>query len=250
MPTIAIDNCTIHYRMSKWASADTPAAICLHGSGADSVVWGYQVSRLSKQIRIIAPDLPGHGQSEGEALDSAEAYALWFNRFAQALELDTFFLMGHSFGGAIVQEYARLHPEKLKGIILIATGTVFTLSNVYRELHANGIDVENLHSAEIPHSIRQGYAILKKVSGPLLHADLMAAGCFDSTPWIASVQVPALVLWGNADFITPRELPEALAQALPQASFQIIEGSGHVLMVEAPKPFNTAVAEFISSWQS
>jgi len=114
--------------MSKRASADTPAAICLHGSGACSVVWSYQVSRLSKQIRIIAPDLPGHGQSQGAALESAESYARWVDRFAQALELDAFFLLGHSFGGAIVQEYARLYPEKLKGMILIATGAKFKLS--------------------------------------------------------------------------------------------------------------------------
>jgi pimeloyl-ACP methyl ester carboxylesterase len=246
MPTIAIDNCTVHYRMSRRASPDSPAAICLHGSGADSVVWGYQVSRLSRQFRIIAPDLPGHGESEGAACESAEDYARWVDRFARALELDRFFLIGHSFGGAIVQEYARLYPEKLNGIILIATGTGFKLSSAYRELHENGIDVENHDSADIPHPIRQGYEMLKKVSGPLLHADLLAAGAFDSTPWIATVNIPALVLWGSADFITPRELPEALSAALPNASFQVIEGAGHVLMVEAVEAFNTAVAEFMT----
>ena len=247
MPTIAIDNCEAHYRMSKRATLSTPAVLCLHGSGACSIVWSYQVSRLSRQFRIIAPDLPGHGQSEGTALESAESYARWVDRFARALELDGFFLMGHSFGGAIVQEYARLYPEKLKGIILIATGTCFKLSRAYRELHASGADVENLDSLDIPQPVRQGYALLKKVSGPLLHADLLAAGCFDSTPWIASVQTPALVLWGSADFITPRDLPETLAQTLPHASFQIIPGAGHVLMVEAPGPFNSAVAQFMLS---
>jgi len=245
MPTTTIDICTAHYRMSKRASIDSPAAICLHGSGADSIVWSYQVSRLSKQYRIIAPDLPGHGQSGGAALDSAETYARWVDRFALALQLDSFFLMGHSFGGAIVLEYARLYPEKLKGIILIATGTGFKLSQAYRELHAGGVDVESLDSTAIPESIRQGYEMLKKVSGPLLHADLLAAGAFDSTPWIASIKIPSLVLWGSTDFITPRELPEGLARMLPNASFQVIEGSGHVLMIEAVKTFNAAVSEFM-----
>ena len=249
MPAITVDNTTAHYRMSKKASADTPAVICLHGSGACSIVWSYQVSRLSKHFRIIAPDIPCHGQSEGAALDSAEAYARWVDRFSQALELDTFFLMGHSFGGAIVQEYARLYPEKLKGIILIATGTGFKLSRAYRELHENGIDVETLGIMAVPEAIRQGYEMLKNVSSPLLHEDLLAAGSFDSTGWISAVTVPALVLWGSEDYITQRELPEALAEALPHASFKVIEGAGHVLMVEAPQPFNTAVAEFISSCQ-
>jgi pimeloyl-ACP methyl ester carboxylesterase len=246
MPTIAVDDYTIHYRMSKRASADTPAAICLHGSGTDSVVWGYQVSRLSRRFRIIAPDLPGHGESEGAELETAEAYARWLDRFAQTLELDAFFLMGHSFGGAIVQEYARLYPKKLKGIVLIATGTGFKLSSAYRELHAHGVDVANLHSTDIPQSIRQGYEMLKKVSSPVLHADLLAAGAFDSTAWISSVQTPALVLWGSDDYITRRELPEQLARMLPNASFHVIECAGHVLMVEATQAFNTAVAEFMT----
>jgi pimeloyl-ACP methyl ester carboxylesterase len=245
MPNTTVDDFTIHYRMSKRALSDTPAAICLHGSGAHSIVWGYQVSRLSKQFRIIAPDLPGHGESEGDAIDSADEYAQWLDRFAQALELDTFFLMGHSFGGAIVQEYARLYPEKLKGIILIATGTAFKLSSAYRELHEIGVDVENLDRDALPSSIRLGYDMLKKVSGPLLHADLLAAGAFDSTAWISSIQVPALVLWGSSDFITPRDLPEQLACMLPNASFNVIENAGHVLMVEAVDAFNTAVAAFM-----
>ena len=245
MPTISIENCRTYYRISTHASLETPAAICLHGSGAYSIVWGHQVSRLSKQFRIIAPDLPGHGQSEGAALDSAEAYARWLDRFAQTLQLDTFFLMGHSFGGAIAQEFARLYPEKLQGLVLVATGTGFKLSQAYRELHAGGVDVESLDSTAIPESIRQGYEMLKKVSGPLLHADLLAAGAFDSTPWIASIKIPSLVLWGSTDFITPRELPEGLARMLPNASFQVIEGSGHVLMIEAVKTFNAAVSEFM-----
>ena len=245
MPTTTVETSTIHYRMSKRAALDSPAAICLHGSGADSIVWGYQVSRLSKKFRIIAPDLPGHGESEGTPLQSAEAYAHWVDSFAQALELDRFFLMGHSFGGAIAQEYARLYPEKLKGLILIATGTAFKLSSAYRELHEKGVDVESLDSEAIPSSIRQGYDMLKRVSGPLLHADLLSAGCFDSTAWISSVQTQTLVLWGSADFITPRALPEQLACMLPNASFQVIENAGHVLMVEAVDTFNTAVAAFM-----
>ena len=154
--------------------------------------------------------------------------------------------MGHSFGGAIAQEYARLYPEKLKGLILTATGTAFKLSSAYRELHEQGVDVESLDSEAIPASIRQGYDMLKRVSGPLLHADLLAAGCFDSTAWISSVQTQTLVLWGSADFITPRALPEQLACMLPNASFQVIENAGHVLMVEATEAFNTAIFEFMN----
>lgn len=246
MPTLTIDDSTVYYRMSKRASPDTPAAVCLHGSGADSIVWAYQVSRLVKQFRVIAPDLPGHGQSDGAALDSAHGYARWVDRFVRGLGLDRFFLMGHSFGGAIVQEYAHLYPEKLKGMVLAATGTGFRFSQTYRELHDPGRDAGKIDIAELPHHMQQGYDMLKSVSGPSLHADLLAAGAFDSSNWIASVRVPALVLWGNRDFITPRDLPAELARQLPQSEFHVIDGAGHVLMVEASKAFNDAVAQFLS----
>ncbi len=248
MPHIIVDASSVHYRVSKRAAESAPAAVCVHGSGADSVVWAYQVSRLSSRFRIIAPDLPGHGRSEGNALGSAEAYALWLYRFARELELGPFFLMGHSFGGAIVQEYARRYAHKLKGIVLAATGTKFKLSRAYRELHESGANVQNLEVAAIPDDIRQGYDLLKRVSGPLLHADLLAAGAFDSSGWISSLAVPALVLWGSSDFITERELPESLYRQMSNASFHVIEGAAHVLMVDAPNAFNAAVSEFMERY--
>jgi len=249
---ISINNTKYFYRISKRGLDKEPAVICLHGSGADSVVWSYQLSRLSRYFKIIIPDLPGHGQSEGGPFDTAEAYAHWLNRFSESLSLNSFFLMGHSFGGAIAQEYARHYTKRVKGLVLIGTGTNFRFSKIYRKLQDKGIDLLNneklqslLSAMNIPHSFIKQYQSLKNMSSSVLHDDLLAAGKFNSSRWISSIKIPALVIWGKNDAITPRELPQHLADLLPIAEFQIIENSGHVVMIDARDTFNTSVKGFI-----
>jgi pimeloyl-ACP methyl ester carboxylesterase len=139
MPDVMIENNRIHYALSRRAPERGPVAVCVHGSGSDSIVWSYQLSRLSDRFRVIVPDLPGHGRSEGEPLGSAHAYAAWLEEFCLALDLPSFFLMGHSFGGAIVQEYARCYPRKVRGMVLAGTGTRFWMSRTYRDLYEQGI---------------------------------------------------------------------------------------------------------------
>ena len=249
---ITIDNNKYFYRISKRALNREPAVICLHGSGADSVVWSYQLSRLSRYFKTIIPDLPAHGKSEGSPLDTAEKYAYWLNEFSKSLSLDSFFLMGHSFGGAIAQEFAHHYAENLKGLILIGTGPNFRFSKIYKELYEQGIDLsqkENIKSfllsKDVPDLFISGYEELKKMSNGILHDDLLAAGKFDSTSWLSSVKIPSLVLWGEHDSITPKELPVKLSDLLTVSEFKIIKNSGHVVMIDARDEFNFTVKDFI-----
>ncbi len=252
MEFITIDNKKYFYRISKRALNKEPAVICIHGSGADSVVWCYQLSRLSKYFKIIIPDLPAHGKSEGTPLKTAGEYAHWLDEFTKSFSLDSFFLMGHSFGGAIAQEFAHHYAEKLKGLVFIGTGPNFRFSKIYRELHEQGIDLSQeedvksfLLSKNVPDSFIKGYETLKEMSSSVLHDDLIAAGKFDSTSWLSSVKVPSLVLWGEHDSITPKKLPVKLSNLLPASEFKIINNSGHVVMIDARDEFNSIAKDFI-----
>jgi pimeloyl-ACP methyl ester carboxylesterase len=247
MPWVIIENNRYHYAVSRRAPEKGPAAVCLHGSGADGIVWSYQLSRLSRQYRIIVPDLPGHGRSGGQPLNSAHAYAAWLEDFCRVLDLPSFFLLGHSFGGAIAQEYVRCQPHRVRGMVLAGTGTHFMLSHTYRDLCERGMppgDGSDIYEM-LPEHFKKGYKLLRSQSSGSLHADLFAAAQFDSSDWVESISVPALVIWGSRDKITPRELPEELAGKLPAARLHIINGAGHVVMIDARNEFNRAVADFI-----
>lgn len=248
MPELTINGHTIHYRSSSRTPPGAPTVVCLHGSGADSIVWSAQLSRLRRKYNIIAPDLPSHGCSEGSTRQSAEEYAQWLHAFAQALALERFFIMGHSFGGAIAQEYARAHPEHIAGLVLIGTGTRFQLSGTYLELFEKGLDPEDPAVRQhLPEQFCEAFAFLKDNSSPALHADLLAAGRFDSRDWGGSITAPALVMCGANDCVTPQEMPVELAEMLPNAELAIIENAGHVVMLEARDAFNDRISAFFET---
>lgn len=248
MPQVMVENNRIHYVLSRRAPENGPVAICVHGSGSDGIVWSYQFSRLSDRFRVIVPDLPGHGRSEGQPLASAHAYADWLEQFCLALDLPDFFLLGHSFGGAIVQEYARRHPHKVRGMVLAGTGTRFWMSRTYRDLYERGLLPCNDGDAiqeMLPEPLNRGYQQLLKQRGGSLHEDLFASAQFDSSAWVGSLTNPALVIWGDRDEILPRELSDDLAEKLPHSRYQIMNGAGHVVTIDARNEFNRAVADFI-----
>ena len=253
MKYLEIENHHFFYRISKRSGNKHPAVICIHGSGADSVVWSYQISRLSRHFNIIAPDLPGHGRSDGKPLQTAMAYAHWLKKFAVALSIESFYLMGHSFGGAVIQAFAHHYPENSRGLILAGTGTHFKFSRIYAELKKQGLDISNktvlkecAAAENVPDRFMSNYETLKNMCGKTLHDDLLAAGKFDSRPWISDINIPALVLWGEYDQITPKQLPLELSERLPYAQFKIIPDAGHVIMIDARDEYNNAVKRFIN----
>ncbi|MEA3486733.1 MAG: alpha/beta hydrolase [Thermodesulfobacteriota bacterium] len=253
MALVTIDGNEYHYRISKRGIDKEHAVVCLHGAGADGLVWGYQISRLSKHFKIIVPDLPGHGRSGGKPLTSVKKYSAWFDQFTTALGLSSFFVIGHSFGGAIVQEYARAHSDKIRGLVLVGTSTVFRLSRMYRKLYEKGIDllaedaIDNISSCgmDVPDSFKRGLAMLREMGNDALQADLLAAGLFDSSDWISSIKQPVLIIWGADDVITARDLPEEMNQRLPGSELCIIPKAGHVVMIDRRNAFNEAVKDFI-----
>jgi pimeloyl-ACP methyl ester carboxylesterase len=97
----------------------------------------------------------------------------------------------------------------------------------------------------LPEPLKNGYERLLSQSNQSLHADLFATAQFDSSAWVGSLKIPALVIWGSRDEITPRELPKELAGKLPEGRLHIINGAGHVVMIDARDAFNRSVADFI-----
>ena len=113
------DGMTVHLRDE--GPKDAPAIILLHGSNASLHTWQQWVDRLGKDYRIIRYDQPGHGLTGPHPQDdySANAFVDVVDRIAKNRGLETFFLGGNSMGGWVTHEYAKAHPDKLLGIILV-----------------------------------------------------------------------------------------------------------------------------------
>src|SRR6478735_7407971 len=85
-------------------SSGRTAAILVHGSGGRAEVW-QPVMNMFRQLRPIAIDMPGHGESEGELCNSVEEAAAFIDDFRKSLNLDRVIVIGHSLGGAFAQHY-------------------------------------------------------------------------------------------------------------------------------------------------
>ena len=117
-------------------SPDRPrrTVVFLHGFGGQAAQWRYQLQEFSRDNRVLALDLRGHGRSDKPAssYDMPEIQAD-LNAALQILKVEQpFTLVGHSFGGALATVFALHHPKQLERLILIATAGEFKLNTFYR----------------------------------------------------------------------------------------------------------------------
>lgn len=214
--------------------------VFLHGFGGQASQWMHQLQAFSLENRVIALDLRGHGLSDkpSSGYDMPRILA----DLEIALEIlkvnGKFVLVGHSFGGAIVTEYALAHPKHVEGLILIATAGKFKLNPFFRLglnlpiwlLRLIGPFTRSWLSGP-PHSLK-----------PFYHTNL--------SRWIgwekfASLQVPTMVIRGHRDLVFERPLFEQVARSIPGAEDVDIRVSGHMVMLERREAVNRAIERFL-----
>ena len=248
-----IDGHKSAYKISSVAGHGKPTILCIHGSGGDSSVWVSQLACLAADCTLIAPDLPGHGKTQGKGGYTPEEYAAWLESFVEALGLHSFMVMGYSMGGAVAQAMAHAYPTRVAGLILVSTAMRFVVAPEYlnvlqKDFHrAAQASCDSAYApGVVPELYHRGLEMLLSNGGEAMYEDVLACTQFDSTAWAGKIAVPALVISGNHDTITPPDAGRALAQSIPQARFLLFAGAGHMVMQEAADGFNAAVRQFIA----
>ena len=104
--------------------SESPTVFLIHGAGMNATVWQMQTRYLaSKGINVLAIDLPGHGSSEGNGLETIEDMALWVIELINELKITHAIIAGHSMGSLIGIEAAKLNNKNVKGLILLGTSS-------------------------------------------------------------------------------------------------------------------------------
>ncbi|MCD6305284.1 MAG: alpha/beta hydrolase [Deltaproteobacteria bacterium] len=241
------------------ASADRPTLVMIHGAGGASQIWQNQVrkpkgpsGRLARSVNTLALDLPGHGGSRGPALSDITAYAAWLREILSAVFDEPPFVMGHSMGGAIVQEAALSYPGLMKAIILVGTGPRLKVAPVFLEGLQNRFDaiVDTLMGAAYGERsdrrlIQEGVRLMKAAGSKTTYGDFYACDRFDVRDRIGGVDLPCLILCGSQDKLTPPSLSKKLHQAIRGSKMEIIPDAGHMVMIEEFQTFNDRVCDFI-----
>ena len=228
--------------------------IFIHGSGSDHSCWSYQYSKLYKQFNILAIDLPGHGRSPGSGEKKVDDYMNWVKKLLDALQLKNSVLIGHSLGAAITLKFALHYPREVQGIVPVGGGIKMPVNPVFMEgLKTNPVDTINLicklslAKENRPKFFEALKKSLSKANPDTLLGDFTACNNLDLTADIGKIHTPALVLCGTEDKMTPADFSRRIVASIGVAKLCLIEGAGHMVMMEKPEEFNMAVSKFAAS---
>lgn len=237
----------------------------VHGYPLNRLMWQPQVDELSKIVRVIAPDLRGHGDSQAAPGPySMEMFADDLNALLDALGItQKIVLCGLSMGGYAAFIFYRKYASRLAGLVLTSTRAApdstearlarMQAANVAREQGLNAI-VEGMLPRILspktyqtqPRLVEQVRAIMLKTSLEGVLGDLTGLRERpDSTPILAQISVPTLVLPGADDPIVPLAEAQAMHAAIPGARLQIIQDAGHLPNMENSAAFNQAMRKFL-----
>lgn len=229
--------------------------VFIHGAGGQPSHWAAQLAAFPGSQAV---SLAGH-QINSEAtltVSSIEGHAHYIHEQLKNLEADEqIILVGHSMGGAIAQAYALLFPEQVAGLVLVATGAKIRVSAKL----LNGFLTD--YPATVKFLVDSGFAPgaseklkrpvredMENLPAEVTHADFAACNDFDFTAEIYRLTVPTLVLAGSLDALTPLKLSQFLADTIPGAQLEVLEGAGHFLQLEKPAQFNQLLADFAAKF--
>jgi pimeloyl-ACP methyl ester carboxylesterase len=245
----------IHYFVSGADRYSMPPVILLHGAGGNHLYWPPQVRRMPGR-RILALDLPGHGKSAGSGRQSIEEYAGDVDAFIRSIGLNTVVLAGHSMGGAIAIELAGRHPDRVLGLCLVSTGAKLRVSpEILRgtddpaALATTVAEIVDLSfSADASPRLKQLAAQrMRDTRSSVLHGDFLACNAFDATARVAALGMPALIVCGEQDRMTPPHYSRWLRSHLAGSRLELVSQAGHMVMLEQPGGVAALIDQFVNS---
>lgn len=252
-------------------SGEGPAVVMIPGLTGDSEVFRYQIAALSKDYRVIAPNLRVDFNGIDQRFDQ---FAHDVATVLDTLGVSTACLMGLSFGGPVAMRFAALYPHRTWGLVLTNTLARLDLSHVglNRTLL---IPVARWSSRFLPESLmrrladfwgRYGiwvydpspgneriidYELTTPVRVPLSvsGARMDTFRDCDLRSDLRRIRQPALVICGTSDTYTPREWQREIADLLPHSTYVEIEYGGHLLLISHAEEFNEVVMGWLAGVQ-
>ena len=238
--------------------------VCLHGIGGDATSFAAQIDGLAGPCRrVLSWDMPGYG---GSAPLSEMDFGTLCDRLCAALDalgLERVVLAGQSIGGMIAQEMAIRHPQRVAGLVLIATVPAFGgRDDSFRDdfLAARlapldrGESMESLAAEAIPavmgtgadaDAVTDAVAAMAAIPEAAYRQVLATLVTFNRREDQHRITCPCLLIAGGEDDNCPARVMEKMASRLPDAALQVIETAGHLVNSEAPEACNPAIEAFL-----
>jgi 3-oxoadipate enol-lactonase len=239
--------------------------VLLHGYPLTHAMWQPQLESLSTSHRVVALDLPGFGLAEEWDVPTTLAgFAESVHRTLAEELPDPMVVVGHSFGGYVALQMYHDHPERFAGLVLANTRSEADTTEARAKRWATierlndpleHLDVEaSVQGLLAPQTWERRDPLVDTVRAMVgsarrqtVRAALQAiAERPDLTPVLATLRVPALVLWGEVDHLIPPAQSQAMVARIRDGMGMGIPYAGHLPSLESPEAFSHAVRELLA----
>jgi len=244
-----------------FGAATSPPVLFVHGFPITGEMWYAAAESIADRWRSIVPDLRGHGQTQPTPEASMSQYAADLLALLDALsEKRPVVLVGLSMGGMIAFEFFRRHRDRLRALVLCNTRAIpdtpegvakreAVAQTALRDGSAAVVDamLPSLFGPAIPDDLRRRWRDIMARTPPLGVAAAARALAYrpDSRPTLPQIDVPTLVVAGDADKLTPLEQLEEIHRGIPGSRLVVISQAGHVPPIEQPRAFNAELRRFL-----
>lgn len=243
-----------------------PPIVLIHGYPFNRSLWTEQTESLNSKYRVVAPDLRGFGESDSsEGTATMARMAEDVAALMDALAIEQAVIGGLSMGGYVALAFARMFPARVKALVLADTRAQADSEEGKQTRHQQaekalsegmaGIADAMLPKLLTPDTVSKRPELVKRVRDMMLKtkpggaaaALLGMAERDDQTEFISSIRVPALILVGREDAITPVADSEKMQSQIEGSRLVVIENAGHVSNLEQTEQFNDALLGFLST---
>src|SRR3989344_6432026 len=240
---VVVNGLLVNYRVFG-ASEAQKSLLILHGWPSSSEKWMPTAELLSQNRKVVVPDLPGFGKSQEPPISwSLDTYVGWLNEFTELVpELKRgFYLLGHSFGGALACKFTINYTQKVEKLFLAAAACIRTKTiskNALKKIAKLGKLITWVPQYDV---IRKAfYKFIVRRSDYLNVSENMKETYLrviadDLSQKINFIKVPVIIIWGDKDTLTPPEDAEFMKEKIPGSKLILMQGVGHALQVQQPE---------------
>ena len=264
MPVAKTENLNVYYEIIGHG----PPLVMIRGVGSNVDHWYEQVPVLSRKYQLLVFDNRGIARSSDPGGSfSTKDMAADTVALMEAVGIKKAHVLGYSMGGMIAQELALAYPDKINGLILVATDCGISLriearpeyDRLFTEMIRLGTNEAKTAATaclfakqtfESRPDIIQRYAeVSLRFPAPqeTLKRQWEAISRHDACGRLQNITAPTLVITGSEDVLIPPENSRVMAERIPDAQLCSIDGGGHLFVVEQPQQFNEAVIGFLNS---
>jgi pimeloyl-ACP methyl ester carboxylesterase len=239
--------------------------VFLHAFPLNRTMWEPQVGALVAEARCIPIDFRGFGDSAASPPYTMDRYADDVVAVLDALSIERAVVVGLSMGGYVAFALWRRHPSRIRGLVLADTRAAADSPNGLEQRRETIRIAETQGTTAIANTQIAGlvgkstrdkrpdiYDAMHRmiaqgtVEGVVGGTQAMMTRP-DSTPTLATIDVPTLIVVGEEDAITPRRDGETLHKGIAGSRLEVLRKAGHLSNVERPAAFNTVVSEFLGT---